>query len=158
MLEAGWLAEKRILNGQTICWTSMRSQKGTGFMTILVTVTKSIEGTKDHFWLSFLEGYSPPSQWASEFGSLLLWLKKKWLKSTWGGEGLFGLLVTINHWGKSGRALQAETWRQELKQRWWRNTTYWLAPSKPLTVEVHQCKSIFYPPDVIVLSEAVSVS
>ena len=34
----------------------------------------------------------------------------------------------ISNAGKSGQALKAGTWRQELKQRPWRSTDYWLAP------------------------------
>lgn len=44
---------------------------------------------------------------------------KHWLKSAWGEKDLFGLYLRAHHQRKSG---------QELRQRPWRNTAYWLDP------------------------------
>lgn len=45
-----------------------------------------------------------------------------WLKATWERKGLFHLTVVV----PSGGEGRAETWRQEQKQRPWRNAAYWL--------------------------------
>ena len=41
-------------------------------------------------------------------------------------QGLFGLQVTAYHQGKPRQGFQAGTWRQDLKQRPWGGTAYWL--------------------------------
>lgn len=35
--------------------------------------------------------------------------------------------VTFYHWGKSEQKPKAGTWRKELKQKLWRDATYWIA-------------------------------
>jgi hypothetical protein len=39
----------------------------------------------------------------------------------------FSLQVTVHSQGKPRQELKAGTWKQELKQRPWRNTAFWLA-------------------------------
>lgn len=39
----------------------------------------------------------------------------------------FGVQFAVHHWRKSGQELKAGTWRQELKQRPYRNAAYRLA-------------------------------
>jgi hypothetical protein len=54
-----------------------------------------------------------------------------WPRATWGGKGLFGLHfhMVVHHEGSQDRnSNKAGTWRQELMQRSWRSTSYWLGP------------------------------
>lgn len=49
-------------------------------------------------------------------------------KQLGGGQALFSSYVTVHCQGKPGQELKTRTWRQELKQRPWASTAYWLAP------------------------------
>jgi hypothetical protein len=51
---------------------------------------------------------------------------KHWPKATWRRKGLINLQVTVYHGGKLKQEFKAGVWKQELKQRPWRNTAYWL--------------------------------
>ena len=56
----------------------------------------------------------------------MLWVDmlEHWRKTTWGGKALFD--ITAHDEGKPGQELTAGTRRQELKQRPWGTTPYWL--------------------------------
>jgi hypothetical protein len=49
------------------------------------------------------------------------WPKKLVGRKSWCG------CVLLHCWGKPGQDLKVGTWRQEPKQRVWRNSAYWLA-------------------------------
>lgn len=48
----------------------------------------------------------------------------------------FTPVITLHPLGKGGaeRELRADTWKQELKQKPWRHTAFWLAPPNLLSV------------------------
>lgn len=53
------------------------------------------------------------------------------VKGMWGGKGLFDFHI-LSH--SPLREASAGTWRQELTQRSWRDTAYWLAPQGLLSL------------------------
>lgn len=61
----------------------------------------------------------------------------RWPKASWWRKGLFQLnnsQATFHLWRKSGQEFKAETWRQELKQKIWRNVAHWLVPHRLLSL------------------------
>ena len=63
---------------------------------------------------------------------------------------MFQLIVVVYHKGQSGQELKAGNWKQEWKQRPWRNPAYWFAPNGLLAIVfcvygVFACRHVYVP-------------
>lgn len=88
-----------------------------------------------HWNLNFIYDY---------YGWLLCAMIKSWPQETWREKGLLHLTGQSPSSREAKLGTQAGTWMQEIKQRPWRNTTYWIIKLPFLNIpDLHMQESLY---------------
>jgi hypothetical protein len=83
-----------------------------------------IMGSCQEYQSQFGLEHSHKCHWDGVLVRVSILAQTSWPRSTWGGKGLF--LIVVHHQRKSGLELK-QVREQELMQRPWRDVPYWLA-------------------------------